>query len=134
VEPPSAGHAARTRSGLAQLVEQLTVNQRVVGSSPTSGELKKDHPTMGWSFHQSGDLYSVGRPVLKCKIWHPVDSTITNPTRFTTAGGELVHDNALGAILDGRRLAQKDYTELLGWKTATRLERRDPADAEPFLR
>ena len=26
-----------TRSGLAQLVEQLTVNQRVAGSSPASG-------------------------------------------------------------------------------------------------
>ncbi len=35
VERGSAG-----RSGLAQLVEQLTVNQRVVGSSPTSGAIE----------------------------------------------------------------------------------------------
>ena len=33
----------RPRSGLAQLVEQLTVNQRVVGSSPTSGEFQKPY-------------------------------------------------------------------------------------------
>jgi hypothetical protein len=33
--------AERTRSRIAQLVEQLTVNQRVVGSSPTSGATSK---------------------------------------------------------------------------------------------
>ena len=34
---------------LAQLAEQLTLNQRVVGSSPTRCTSRKTHPT-GWVF------------------------------------------------------------------------------------
>src|SRR5581483_8608201 len=33
--------AVASRSGLAQLVEQLTVNQRVAGSSPASGAMNE---------------------------------------------------------------------------------------------
>ena len=35
VPRPDSAQAARTRAPLAQLAEQLTLNQRVVGSSPT---------------------------------------------------------------------------------------------------
>ena len=39
--PGTANYGRSPRSGLAQLVEQLTVNQRVAGSSPASGAMKQ---------------------------------------------------------------------------------------------
>lgn len=36
-----------THSGIAQLAEHLTVNQGVVGSSPTPGAKKTTRPTVG---------------------------------------------------------------------------------------
>ena len=45
--PPSNGRKPSARSSIAQLVEQVTVNLRVVGSSPTRGAIsrcKAGHP------------------------------------------------------------------------------------------
>ena len=38
------------QSVLAQLVEQLTVNQRVAGSSPADGAILRAHGVLGASF------------------------------------------------------------------------------------
>jgi hypothetical protein len=94
------GRVARDRSGLAQLVEQLTVNQRVVGSSPTSGATKRralaharallylPHALTAHSVDRSGEAGNQS-DMLDVSLAHSADDCTAGGGRLSNSAGRF---------------------------------------------